>query len=623
MSEFPLITWVTIDGRQVPFTKPQHFDEIGNSLETGKKNPLPTHDELVKAAIEALEAKQTELNTKIDTLTQATTSNKTVGINNFPSNQAVSDAELLAELQATKAELILLKTRLEGTFKIGNLPEVQSVSDTNVLEKLAAVELKLDAVNNRLNQTLDMQLKSSTTELDISRIDELITNQREIINVMNSDKLIFGSLWDKSSNSIMTRTDAAVGMIAEVGVDGQLVRNDFDRAPIFGEIEDVIDEYGNEFTRIPKFYIRKLSGKDFYLVQVSKTRYPGFYLPWVFWDFENSKELPYYDHAKYNASLSDDGLRLESKPNRHPLVSKNIVQFREYAQANNDEVTGASGYQQLDIHARDILSTLFRVEFATLDSQSIMKGFTNGQYSESHLATVAELATNRIIVANSTADAFLVGQPISIGTSRGGNQIFYGRDIVSIDVHDADNKAIVFDGDPVDIEVGNIVYNTGWKSGFSKDILASSGSIGSNTDGKHPCMYRGIENPWGNVWLFVDGVNFNDNQAWVAKNANDYASNVFAFPYEELGYINSAENGYPTEMGFDSHLPFAEFPVTLGGGSTTYYADYYYQNTGQRIAHVGGYWFSGSTAGLSCWALSYSSAYASVTFGGRLLKKAS
>src|SRR5690625_693115 len=108
-----------------------------------------------------------------------------------------------------------------------------------------------------------MQVTGSNVELEVNakldRIDELITNQREIINVMNSDKLIFGAYWDKSSNPSLTRTDAAVGMEADVGIDGQLVQNDFDKAPIWGEIEEVQDSYGNYFMRIPKFYIRKIS----------------------------------------------------------------------------------------------------------------------------------------------------------------------------------------------------------------------------------------------------------------------------------------------------------------------------------------------------------------------------
>ena len=63
-------------------------------------------------------------------------------------------------------------------------------------------------------------------------------------------------------------------------------------------------------------------------------------------------------------------------------------------------------------------------------------------------------------------------------------------------------------------------------------------------------------------------------------------------------------------------------PKEVGGDSATYYADYYYQTTGQRIALVGGYWNSGSSAGLSYWHLGNTSSSVAAFIGGRLLKKA-
>lgn len=425
---------------------------------------------------------------------------------------------------------------------------------------------------------------------------------------------VYGVSWNKGSGPAFTRTDKAVGLVANVGVDAQVVQNDFDTLPIFGEMREVTDDLGNVFIRIPKFYIRKTDGVGFKTWQVCRTKRPGFYLPWCFWDFTNARELPYIDVGKYKATLGA-GNKLESKAGNYPLINKNIVDFRTYARANGQ------GYQQLDVHVIDVLRTLFFVEFATLNLQAIMQGYSTGQYTATHLATVAENNTNRIIVANAHADLYRVGQAISVGTSQGGNQIFYGRAITAITVYDASNKAISFDGAPVNIAAGNMLYNTGWKNGFSANISASSGSIISNSDGKYPCVYRGIESPWGDIWQFVDGVNINEYQAWVAKNAVDYTSNVFANPYEQLAYVNASADGYVTAMGFDAALPFAAFPVALGGASTTYYADYYYRNTGQRIARVGGGWGDGSGAGPSCWALDGSSSGAHVAVGGRLLKK--
>ena len=287
----------------------------------------------------------------------------------------------------------------------------------------------------------------------------------------------------------------------------------------------------------------------------------------------------------------DDSNRLTSKSGEYPLINQNIVGCRTYAKNNG------AGYQQLDVSAYDVLRTLFLVEFATIDSQSIMQGFSTGRYTDTDLAVISKNSTNRIVVSNAVAAYYRVGQPISIGTTQGGNQIFYGRTIIAIETCDADNKSIVFDGTLVNIAVGNMLYNTGWKNGFSTAITAKSGSIVAN-DGKYPCTYRGIESPWGDVWQWVDGVNINDNQCWVCKDAENYTSNVFAHPYEQLGYVNSNANGSVTEMGYDVNLPFAEFPVLTG---TNKYKDYYYQNSGQRVARVGGDWNYGSGAGLFCW----------------------
>ena len=444
-----------------------------------------------------------------------------------------------------------------------------------------------------------------------------ILSSAKTVAVEKDEASVFGVSWTKVSSPTLTRTDASVGLVANVGVNSGVVQNDFDYAQIFRELRLITGDLGNVFIRIPKFYIKKTDGVNFKTWQVSKTQYAGYYLPWCFWNFTTGQELPYFDYGKYKAT-KDGSNKLESKPNLCPLVLDHIVNFRTFARNNN--TGGLLGYQQLDIHAYDVLRTLMLIEFATLNIQSVMQGYTAGQYSATHTATVAENNVNRIIIANAQADLYRVGQAISVGTALSGTQIFYGRNITAIDVYDASNKAISFDGATVNIAIGNIVYNTGWKNGFSAGIAASSGSIVSNSSGLYPCMYRGIESPFGDIWQFIDGVNINERQAWVAKNAADYASNVFAAPYEQLGYVNHNADGYVTAMGFDPNYPFAEFPTAVGGSN--YYADYYYQTTGQRIALVGGYWSDGAGAGPSYWFLGTSSSYADVRFGARLLKKA-
>src|SRR3990172_7483439 len=434
-------------------------------------------------------------------------------------------------------------------------------------------------------------------------------NRRQMLLLMGSRAPIYGASWAGGSSPTLTRTDAAVGMVAAAGVDAGVVVNSFDNADIYRNITEVTDALGNVFVRIPRFWIEKTAVGAARTWRISSKPFGNAYLPACF------ANAAYVDVGKYNAALDvGTGTKLTSISGSYPLINKNIVEFRGYAQANG------AGYYQMDVHVADIIRTLFYVEFSTLNSQSIMAGLSAGAYAAGHTATAAETAVNRIVVANATAALFVVGQTIGVGTSLGGNEVISNRTVTSIDVYDASNKAITVDGAAFNIAVGNIIYSLGWKSGFSSGIVAKSGSPTHATNGLYPCMYRGIENPWGSVWQFIDGLNINENQAWVCRTPADYASNLFAAPYVQLSYVCKNANGYPISMGLDPANPFANLPSEVGGGSTTYYSDYYYQAAGQRMALLGGAWNYGAAAGLSYWSLADASSNAHIRIGGRLLK---
>lgn len=428
---------------------------------------------------------------------------------------------------------------------------------------------------------------------------------------------VYGVSWDGSSTPTLTRTDDSVGWTCEAGVDAGVVTNDADSAEIFGEIVDV-DDLGDGYTyvRIPKFYIRKTAVGAARTWQITKGAQGDGYLPACFYDFTNNVELDYVYVGKYPGDI--DGGKLRSVAGVYPTINTNIVDFRTAAQANG------AGYQQLDVHVMDLLQTLMIIEFATLDLQSIMAGYTAGQYNAAHKLTAdTNPAGNTLVVANATGALYEIGQAISVGTSLGGNQRFYGRTITNIqaDTPGAGSTTITFDGAAVALTTGDILYNTGYKNGDA--IAASSGSVASNSTGKHYCKYRGVVSPYGSVWQFVDGVNINDFQAWVCRDADEYASNLFASPYEQLSYVNHNASGYVVALGHDPARPFAALATavtdTFGNAA---FRDYCYQESGQRIALLGGRWSFGSVAGPFCWTLVNSSAGAGVSIGGRLVRKA-
>lgn len=348
---------------------------------------------------------------------------------------------------------------------------------------------------------------------------------------------VYGVQFD-GTNSAGVRTDDAIGLNYQLNTS--TITSDFDNEEIYSEMEEVTDSYGNVFIKVPRFWIKKTVEGNAYKYQISRTQQDiDYYLPSCFYDEASNKILPYVLVGKYNASLSTDGTKLESKSGKAPLVSKSINQFRTYARNNN--VGNNQGYQLLDIHAVDMLQALFYVEFATLDSQSIMKGFTSGSEAKS--------------------------------------------------------------------------------SGETDGVSTPSGSPTSNTDGKHAMKYRGIENLYGNIWQWVDGINIKENQSYVARDALEYQSDKFDGAYTKLGYKNATANGWVKEMGNDKNNPFIQLPVTIDASYTNSpYKDYYYQNKGDRVALFGGYWSYGSNAGISHWYLSFSSSSTNIYFGGRLLK---
>jgi hypothetical protein len=430
-------------------------------------------------------------------------------------------------------------------------------------------------------------------------------------NVPAGQTKIYGVSWDGSSSPTLTRTDNAVGMVANAGVDAGVVVNNFDNAEIYRNISTVTGILGNVFVCIPKFYIEKTVVGAACTWRISRTSFSAAcYVPKCF----GSGGWAYI--GAYNAGLSAG--KLNSVSGVYPYVNDTIVNMRTYAQANG------AGYQLLDIHAVDVLQVLFLVEFATLNSQSIMAGLTTGAYSASHVATATETAANRVVVANATAALFVVGQSIGCGSAIGNNSVFNYRTITSITVVDGSNKALNFDGASANVAIGNIVYSLGWKSGSCDAIVAKSGCQTNLTNGLYPCMYRGIENPWGSVWQFVDGVNIAaDYQAWVCPTPASYASNLFAAPYEVLSYANGNASGWIKTLGFDAAHPYAQFSITVAGGAdaTHYYSDYYYKGTGNIIALFGGPWYYGTNAGAFCSTLAYASTTTNLNIAGRLSYK--
>ena len=159
--------------------------------------------------------------------------------------------------------------------------------------------------------------------------------------------------------------------------------------------------------------------------------------------------------------------------------------------------------------------------------------------------------------------------------------------------------------------IGQGVVNKAIGTGNESELTGGTSSLGNTTgdaggtDGLTSISYRGIENFWGNIWSWIDGINIQaDNELWINPTNQDFVSDSFISPYIDKGTLHNA-NGYVSNI-LDTE--FGLFATATSGSSSTYLTDYYYQATGNRVAHLGGYWDSGSVAGCACWFFYASSA---------------
>lgn len=139
--------------------------------------------------------------------------------------------------------------------------------------------------------------------------------------------------------------------------------------------------------------------------------------------------------------------------------------------------------------------------------------------------------------------------------------------------------------------------------------------------------YRGIENPFGHIWKWTDGClcdirsegagglsNF-----YVCDNPQNFSSSITA-NYQLRGCLPRA-SGYITQMilGEDGEI----MPSKIGGGSSSYFCDYFYTEVPSSGSAVRGVLFGGGAAdgtyaGFVFAHTYYTPSYAGASLGSRL-----
>ena len=268
-----------------------------------------------------------------------------------------------------------------------------------------------------------------------------------------------------------------------------------------------------------------------------------------------------------------------------PVAAINRPNFRTYARNRNNAATAE--WNLYTYHVHKALFWLFVVEYATLNSQAAFN---------------AEL------------------------TAEGYRQGGLGAGVTNLNI----SKWSTFN-----------VYSPFIPCGFTDSLGNGTGVVPFtmpteyDPDAQSPVTtnvprYRGVENPFGHIWKWTDGINVRISPT--VENGGDGLSKVFVCSspalFKDNGYDgyshvgNEARNdGYVKEIiggEYGEIMP----AICSGAGSTTFFCDNHYTNipTTETLRGVlfGGLADHGAGGGLACTYSNYTTLYSNSRFGSRL-----
>jgi hypothetical protein len=138
------------------------------------------------------------------------------------------------------------------------------------------------------------------------------------------------------------------------------------------------------------------------------------------------------------------------------------------------------------------------------------------------------------------------------------------------------------------------------------EITGSTSSLGNNsgsasgTDGLVNIRWRGKENPYGNIWKFINGLTMNDGIAYIKLDYDLDEGNLENY-IKTSYYITSGSGGFISAFFYDSTFDWLFIPSEFNGNSSLPIGDLSnIWNSGLRVLLLGGAWEHGAYAGSFC-----------------------
>ncbi len=502
----------------------------------------------------------------------------------------------------------------------------------------------LQSYSDTWERVLNMHDLYSTT------VPYLQTQAQTLVGAINelcaSVSTCYGVRFEGEANSggTVTRLYSAANLIAGVGTDSETAQNDFDaiypwsaRRRCCGAFDEngqfLVNAYegepgyttdgsnGDVWVEHSLFYYRHLNNAEgIEEVSISANPLPGYTPAPLFVNADGTLRQKAYTAAYPMASV--DGMATSRAGVFPAIVSLNTgMQLARTLGENYTVTTAAEWYTEW---------LYMVVEFATRDLQSVMMGAVNLSHSSSDVALYDGWGVNYIIVSSEAAAKYVVGQSIQILSGSNASVVVANNQVITqFATVSPTETAVYFDGYAA-ITAGDLLTSAAYKNGSCDGVLSSSGSPVSNTDGKHNCIYRGKEAPYGNAFEQIADVLFKrvgagteqdpyTYEVYFLADPTKYASGAITDEYVKLSFTAPASDGYAQTLGLDSRYPWLRLPSTTGASATTWYSDmYYYPRSEIGAARVGGYWAYGRLCGPCCWSCDHAPSAAKVNSCARL-----
>lgn len=434
-------------------------------------------------------------------------------------------------------------------------------------------------MDNLANIEANITLPQEITHEEFDEAFEKVDSRLNLIeNVVFDDE--YGMRWTTGASSPDVErcirrngtliTGSNTGLTFSVNADGSFASS-YSELPIWGEIERVMLK-GQVMVRIPKYYIKREVTGGYTYTWVCKKKKTGYRCAAIFLQADGT-ENDYYYVGAYECSngalgVSKTGMKYDSEEKPY-TTGWTITEYRNAAKAIGD------GWGITPIaEVCDFWQVLLPMEFGTRDVQSVATG----------VCTIIDPPVDD----NFPEVKYRTGMCDKVKNLHG---------IIKL-----------CDNSPANYGTTNYNYN---------------GQTGLNC-GANPFVWHGIENPYGCVEKWIDGLTLY-NQQWYTSNDREVFATNTVEGYTQLTYTPPAgttgnNEGYVKALASFDNAPYCQLPSEFTDTEYTYFADdfYYGNGNGYLYGSFGGYFSCNVHAGVWCVNVGYASADSYSYVGSRL-----